>query len=154
MKNKIVYVDMDNVLVNFKSGLEILEKSNPEIIKEYKGRVDEIPNIFSMMLPMEGSLESFKFLSDNFDTYILSTAPWNNPTAWSDKLNWVKANLGEFTYKRLILTHHKNLNKGDFLIDDREKNGADKFEGKLIRFGSSEFPDWNTVTKYMKDVLN
>jgi len=31
----------------------------------------------------------------------------------------VKTHLGADAYKRLILTHHKNLNVGDYLIDDR-----------------------------------
>lgn len=52
-------------------------------------------------------------------------------------------------YKRLILTHHKNLNKGDFLIDDRDKNGAKDFEGEHIWFGKPEFPDWKTVVDYL-----
>ena len=73
------------------------------------------------MKSIEGAIEAFNFLADNFDLYILSTAPWENPSAWSDKLIWVKENLGASAYKRLILTHHKNLNKGDFLIDDRER---------------------------------
>lgn len=154
MKNKIVYIDMDNVLVNFKSALDIFETTNPEILKEYAGKEDEIPNVFSMMLPMKGAIESYKFLATNFDTYILSTAPWENPTAWSDKLNWVKDNLGELAYKRLILSHNKHLNKGNFLIDDREKNGADKFEGEFIKFGSPKYPDWEAVIQYMKEVLN
>lgn len=51
-------------------------------------------------------------------------------------------------YKRLILTHHKNLNKGDYLIDDRTKNGAGEFEGKLIQFGTEEYPDWKSVLAY------
>lgn len=153
MKKKIVFVDMDNVLVNFKSALISLEKTNPKILEEYKGREDEIPNIFSIMTPMDGAIEAYEFLHKSFDTYILSTAPWENPSAWSDKLNWVKHYLGEFTYKRLILTHHKNLNKGDFLIDDRDKNGANKFEGKLIKFGSTEFPDWDSVIKHMKNLV-
>ena len=52
-------------------------------------------------------------------------------------------------YKRLILSHHKHLNIGHFLIDDRLHNGADQFNGELIRFGSGEFPDWKTVTQYL-----
>ena len=56
---------------------------------------------------------------------------------------------GVFFYKRQIFSHHKNLNRGDFLIDDREKNGAKDFRGELIRFGSERFPDWNTVTEYL-----
>lgn len=145
-KKPILYIDMDNVLVDFKTGIARLTEE--EKIK-YEGRYDETPDIFSKMLPMEGAVESFKILSEKYDTYILSTSPWENPSAWSDKLKWVKKHLGDNAYKRLILTHHKNLNKGDFLIDDRTKNGAGEFEGELILFGSEEYPDWNSVVRYL-----
>lgn len=145
-KKPILYIDMDNVLVDFKTGIARLTEE--EKIK-YEGRYDETPDIFSKMLPMEGAVESFKLLSEKYDTYILSTSPWENPSAWSDKLKWVKKHLGDNAYKRLILTHHKNLNKGDFLIDDRTKNGAGEFEGELILFGSEEYPDWNSVVCYL-----
>ncbi len=52
--------------------------------------------------------------------------------------------------KRLIITHNKDLNTGDLLIDDRAKWGADRFEGKWIQFGSDEFPDWAPVVDYLK----
>ena len=54
-------------------------------------------------------------------------------------------------YKRLILTHHKNLNRSDFLVDDRPKNGADLFEGEWIHFGSEAFPDWASVLSYLRN---
>lgn len=145
-KKPILYIDMDNVLVDFKTGIARLTEE--EKIK-YEGRYDETPDIFSKMLPMEGAVESFKILSEKYDTYILSTSPWENPSAWSDKLKWVKKHLGDNAYKRLILTHHKNLNKGDFLIDDRTKNGAGEFEGELILFGSEEYPNWNSIVRYL-----
>lgn len=137
---------MDNVLVDFKSGIDRL---SPEIIKQYEKRLDEVPGIFSLMEPMEDAIESFRKLSENFDIYILSTSPWENATAASEKLAWVKRYLGEYAYKRLILSHHKHLNQGEFLIDDRPNNGADKFKGELILFGSEKFPNWNVVTDYM-----
>lgn len=49
----------------------------------------------------------------------------------------------------MILSHHKNLNKWDYLIDDRLKNGVDKFEGEHIHFWTSKFPDWKSVTDYL-----
>jgi len=52
-------------------------------------------------------------------------------------------------HKRLILSHHKNLNVGDYLIDDRPANGADKFTGEWIHFGQDPFPDWKSVTDYL-----
>ena len=54
-------------------------------------------------------------------------------------------------YKRLILTHHKDLNRGDFLIDDRPNNGAEQFEGEWLHFGSTAFPDWAAVLNYLRD---
>ena len=149
-QKKIVYVDMDNVLVDFRHGIECL---NEEDRKKYEGNYDECPNIFSLMPPLPDALESYRLLAQNFDTYILSTSPWKNPSAWIHKVEWVQKYLGDKpedpAYKRLILTHHKNLNKGDFLIDDRDANGASSFEGKLILFRSLEFPNWKTVMEYL-----
>ena len=145
---QILYVDMDNVLVDFPSGIDRTPK---EIQAKYDDRLDEVPGIFSLMDPMPHAIESYNYLASHFDTYILSTAPWNNPSAWSDKLLWVQKYLGESAYKRLILSHHKNLNDGHYLIDDRTKNGADRFSGEHIHFGTEKFPDWISVVRYLKE---
>ena len=143
---KILYIDMDNVLVDFPSGIAQLE---PSLVAEYDGRLDKVPGIFSLMEPIEDAIESYNQLSQQFDTYVLSTSPWENPSAWSDKLLWIKKHLGEHAYKRLILSHHKHLNAGDYLIDDRLKNGVEKFTGEHIHFGTKEFPDWESVVNYL-----
>ena len=145
---KILYVDMDNVLVDFSSGIAKLDKAT---VSEYGERLDDVPGIFALMEPVKGAVESFMFLAERFDTYVLSTSPWENPSAWRDKLLWIKKYLGTPAYKRLILTHHKNLNLGDFLIDDRTNNGADRFRGEHIVFGSKKFPDWPSVVAYLQN---
>ena len=144
---KILYIDMDNVLVDFSSAFPRVPE---KILLQYDGRLDEVPGIFSLMDPIDGAIDAYNELASLFDTYILSTSPWENPSAWSDKLLWVKKYLGAPAYKRLILTHHKNLNQGDFLVVDRTKNGVDQFAGKHIHFGSSEFPNWESVVKYLR----
>ena len=144
---KRLYIDMDNVLVNFQSGIDRVSEADATL---HVDSLDEVPGIFALMDPMPGAIEAYSELAELFDTYILSTAPWENPSAWSDKLLWVKKHLNQSAYKRLILTHHKNLNSGDYLIDDRDQNGADGFPGELIRFASERFPDWATVLEYLR----
>lgn len=144
---KILYFDMDNVLVDFQSAVPHL---SPDVLKEYKDNLDEVPGVFSLMAPLPGAIDAFNELSQLFDAYILSTAPWENPSAWSDKLLWVKRHLGAAAHKRLILSHHKNLNRGDFLVDDRTKHGAGEFEGMHIQFGTARFPDWPAVLPFLR----
>lgn len=148
MAKKILYIDMDNVLVDFRPGIARL---TPEVAAAYQDDLDEVPGIFALMDPMPGAIDAFTQLAGWFDTYILSTAPWENPSAWSDKLLWVKCHLGTSAYKRLILTHHKHLNFGHFLVDDRTRNGVDRFGGEHIHFGTARFPDWPSVVDYLRD---
>jgi len=148
MEKKILYVDMDNVLVDFKSGIDQTEKY---LLEKHEGNYDEVPGIFAKMKPMEGAIDAYLKLSELFDTYILSTSPWKNETALTDKLRWVKKYLGKVAHKRVIFSHHKNLNCGDFLIDDRDdKNGVDKFQGEHIHFGNEDFPNWESVVAYLE----
>ena len=143
---KTLYIDMDNVLVDFKSGIDATDVN---ILSQFEGHLDDIPGIFSKMKPMTGAIDAFRKLAQKYDVYILSTAPWNNPSAWSDKVLWVTKYLDDIFHKRIILTHHKNFCKGDILIDDRAKHGSDIFEGEWIQFGSAQYPDWDSVLQYL-----
>jgi 5'(3')-deoxyribonucleotidase len=108
---KILYVDLDNVLVAFPSAFPHLSL---EILQEYEGRLDEVPGIFALMEPLPQAIASFEELATNFDTYILSTSPWGNPSAWSDKLLWVKRYLGEVAYKRRSVERRKKSKKIEY----------------------------------------
>jgi len=149
MKQRL-YIDMDGVIVDFESALR---KVDNETLEKYNGVLDEIPGLFDLMEPMPGAIEAVTELAKHFDTYILSTAPWLNPSSWTSKVNWIHRYFGSEKdsplYKRVIITHHKNLLKGDLLIDDRLKNGVNGFEGEHIHFGTPKFPDWNTVLNYL-----
>ncbi len=137
---------MDGVLVDFASGVA---KLSEETKKEYEGRIDEVPGLFALMEPMPGAIEAVQLLAKHYDVYILSTSPWGNTTAASDKIEWVKKHMNGVFHKRVILTHHKELLMGDFLIDDRGKNGTSEFRGEWIHFGSERFPDWDAVLEHL-----
>lgn len=151
MVQQVLYIDMDNTLVDFRARLEGVD---PALRERYRGREDELPGLFALMPPMPGAIEAFIELSGLYDTYILSTAPWGNPSAWQHKVEWVQVHFGidagTPAYKRLILSHHKHLNRGDVLVDDRPgHNGADRFEGEVVAFGSDAFPDWPSVVAHL-----
>ena len=149
---KTLFIDMDNVLVNFQSGIDRLDEKTRQ---EYEGHLDDVPGIFALMDPMPGAVEAVQKLRERYDLYILSTAPWNNPTAWCDKLNWVKKHFGGDKdspfYKRIILTHHKDLCHGDYLIDDRpHKCGVENFTGEVLHFGpDGKYKNWENVVEYL-----
>lgn len=77
-RKKRVFVDMDNVLVDFESGLAQISEA---VKKEYEGRLDEIPGLFGLMKSMPGAIDAMHELQKHYDLFILSSAPWKNPSA-------------------------------------------------------------------------
>lgn len=147
----VLYLDMDNTLVDFASAFAQVD---PRMLRADEDDCDDIPGIFAFMRPMPGAIEAVHTLSERYDVYVLSTAPWNNPSAWGDKVRWIQRHFGSepgsVLYKRLILSHHKELNGGAILVDDRpEHNGAGDFDGILVPFGSPRFPDWASVVSWL-----
>ena len=171
---KIVYLDMDDVLVNFRSGIDVISADYPgKDPDSHDENWDDIPGIFALMKPVDGAIDAVKRLcaSNKLDVYVLSTAPWENATAWSDKLNWIKKHFDSENpvdaktkdnplYKKVIISHNKHLNAGEFLVDDRTANGARDFGGFHVHFGpknlekgrEGRFPDWASVLKHFEEL--
>ena len=137
---------MDGVIVDFMQSV----KNHPEFEK-YKNEIDALPDVFLNALPMEHAIDSVGKLLDcgKYEVYIASTAPWGNIDSLSHKRIWIEKYFGDRLKKRLILTHRKDFLMGDYLIDDRLKNGAGEFKGELLHFGTAKYPDWKTVLEYL-----
>src|ERR1035437_9029617 len=138
-RKKIVYFDLDGVMADYDNAPSY--KDNPEIPQE---------GFFVGLDPIEGAVEAFKKLSERYDCFFLTTAPWSNVHSLSEKRIWVEKHLGEYAFKRLITTHRKDLSRGHYLIDDRTVNGAGEFDGIHIHFGTAIFPNWDAVVKYLE----
>lgn len=155
-EKKILYIDLDGVTADFEK--KILEYApNFKLGEEPQEKVDELmnqnPQMFEELEPINDAIESINYLMDKFDVYFLSTPVWEIPESFAGKRRWVTKFFGEKIKKRLTLTHRKDLSIGDFLIDDRFKNGADAFTGEHIHFGSGRFPGWKSVVDYLETKL-
>lgn len=153
---------MDGVIVDLNSQIKKWFNKHPHLVSKYNDYPDHIPGIFRDPDPINGSVEIITRLheSQKFDLFIATSAPWGNPESLSDKRYWLEKYFGNIFHKRLITTHRKDLLIGDYLIDDREKNGALEFKGKLLRFGTcwetgrvNEFPDWKSIYKYLENEI-
>jgi 5'-nucleotidase len=150
------FIDMDGVLADFYG--KIL-KLNPKIqtmkvddpVRESAVEaLESQPGFYRDLEPLPGAIEAFKKLCNHYNVYLLSTASWENPSSFTDKRLWVAEHLGDYAYKRLILTHNKGHFMGRALVDDRIKNGVDQFQGEHIHFGTEKFPDWTSVLQHLK----
>jgi len=150
MNKKVIWIDMDGVLVDFDGHIETVMRENPYLNEEYEGREDEIPNIFRYAPPIEGAIEAVRKLEESgkYELYIATAAPWGNPSSAMDKRLWIVEHFGDLFVKKMAITHLKNMLIGDYLIDDRTKNGAGEFKGTHIHFGHNG-TDWNEVLRLL-----
>ena len=157
-KKKVLYIDMDGVVADFWRAIQlnqprIDDKRYFPTYADQEKEVDAIclrnPHIFRYLSPIKGAIEATKPLFKKFDVYFLSTPMWEVAESYTDKRVWLDKYYGNLAKKRLILTNRKDLAIGDFLIDDRLKNGSEKFQGTFIHFGTKAFPDWDAVVKFL-----
>ncbi len=155
LKKKIIYIDMDGVIVDFGRAIEEWFKNHPHLEERYKTFPDHIQGLFRIAPPIEGAISAIKKLheSGKYELFIATSAPWGNPQSNTDKRFWIEDYFGDLFHKKMFITHRKDLLMGDYLIDDRIKNGAGEFKGELLRFGldwennnkPNEYPTWDSI---------
>jgi hypothetical protein len=107
-----------------------------------------IKGFWENLSPIVDGVETVKKLiaSSKYDPYILTAPSTRNPLSYTEKRIWIEKYFGYDFTKKLILCPNKGLIKGDILIDDNiNGRGQENFEGLIIQFGSTEFPDWNSI---------
>ena len=148
----VIYIDMDDVICDFTNAYNRARQRTPSIKHPQSQYV-----FFVHLAPIKGAVESIKALiqSPIFEPYILAAPSTRNPLSYTEKRVWIENYFGyEFT-KRLIICSNKGLLKGDYLIDDNTSGkGQENFEGKLLHFGSRQYPNWNSVEQELKLKVN
>ena len=147
---KSIYFDLDGVLVDYDSGWRY---ASIDELNYASADLARVPGIFSRLDPMPGALEAVAALAEKYECHILTTAPWENSSAWTDKVNWIFKYFGADKnspfYERINITHDKGMYTGDYLIDDRARHGVRHFKGEWIEFGGDKFPNWEAVLNYL-----
>ena len=160
MKKKILYLDMDGVVADFEQSVlhicpELNTATKYENPKKRDAKIDQIcateVNFFHNLLPMKGAIEAVSKLFPLYDLYFLSSPMWGVPESYSGKRIWIEKHFGVLAKKRLILSHRKDLHIGDFLVDDRTRNGAGNFAGFHIHFGTESFPNWEATLAFLME---
>lgn len=155
-KKKVIYIDMDGVLVDLGYAFDEFFIDHPTLKERYKENPDHIQGIFRNAPPINGAIEAVNKLakSNKYEMFIATSAPWGNPMSASDKRFWIEDYFGNLFHKKMFITHRKDLLLGDYLIDDKTKNGAGNFSGELLRFGTdidtgkvNEYPTWTSILK-------
>ena len=142
---KDLYFDMDGVLCDYmKRYTMVKELYDLEYPQSQIG-------FFSRLEPMKGAIEAFKKLRDSgkYNCFILTRPSVKNIHCYTEKAEWIREYLGEDMLENMYIGCDKSRLKGDYLIDDVTEHGQTEFEGEHIHFGSDEFPNWDTVLKYL-----
>ena len=145
---KIIYIDIDDTLADFKGAVEKAKLVNPAMPfpqAEY--------GFYSNLIPLNGAIEAVKWFvnSDTFIPYLLTAPSVMNPMSYTEKRIWVEKHLGMNMVQRLIICSDKSLLKGTYLIDDKiEGHGQDEFEGTVLQYGSEMFPNWGDIKEMLK----
>lgn len=147
----LIHVDIDDTLSDYSGAYARVKENHPELTYPQSSS-----GFFRDLAPLDDALETLRWLDAHpeVDVYILSSPSVYNPHSYTEKRLWVEDKLGFGWVRRLIISPHKGLLKGDYLIDDNETGcGQEQFSGCFLHFGSASYPDWAAVRAFFDDVL-
>ncbi len=103
---------------------------------------EEVTDTFE---PSPEASNAINILNSHYDCYMVTAVtPLDKPSLCSDRLSWIAKLFGN----RIVMTDYKGTLNGDILIDS-DNGTKESFEGEVIRIGSTEYPDWKSILKYL-----
>ena len=143
----LIYIDMDDTLVDFLGARDAALKANPK-----QPFPQSQVGFFLGLEPLPGAVEAYWKLKEMGHRVIFLTAPSvMNPMCYTEKRMSIEKHFGFDACYDLIIAHDKSLLIGDMLIDDRwDSNKQNEFKGRFIHFGGKYFPDWATIVRTLE----
>ena len=131
----LILIDMDGTLVDYETGFGKVwcnkfpihrEKSwhieacvdTPEAVAEIEA-ITHAKGFFLNLPPMAGAIKALAEMEAAGLALMVCSTPISSPYCAQEKIDWIAKHLGVHWIPRLVLTHTKNLIKGDILIDDK-----------------------------------
>lgn len=145
---KIVYLDMDDVIADFKRDAKC---HKGQFCVEFMYE----EGFFLNLKPVEGSQFSVRTIANmGFDIWILTQPLAENADSYTEKAKWISMWFPEL-YSKIIMTQNKGLHLGDYLIDDNEAKWKNKFEatgGKFVHFEyeGDHRMSWHSIVEFFK----
>ena len=146
MKKPILFIDMDGVLCNFtKASCQAKLDNSLQLFPQAQW------GFFLRLEEMPDAINSIKILEKKYDVWILTRPSFPNVNSFTEKAQWIWDHIGYYMVEKIIMSGDKSKvgEVGDFLIDDMNTDKQSEFKGEWIEFGSSKFPNWESVVDYL-----
>lgn len=141
-------IDMDGVLCDFDAGYNRIRAEKPDV--EFP---QSMPGMFASLAPIKGAIEAVNRLRETHDVWILTAPSVKNPHCYTEKRLWIEQHFDLAMAYRLIIAHDKSLVLGDVLVDDHiSGKGQENFSGRVLQFGSPEYPDWTAIELAIEEI--
>jgi len=132
LSDNIALFDMDGTLCDhdkalkrdmekLKSPKEVLPKNlmddaNPKHLKERADMIRKQTGWWENLEPFKLGFDILKITKElNFQTYILTKGPSSKPTAWAEKVKWIRKHVPS---AKVTITEDKSQVYGKILVDD------------------------------------
>ena len=138
---KVIYVEMDGVLCDYKSRCKKLNIKFSE--------AKRTPGFFKKLKPVKGAIETYRKLSEKCDVYVLLVTSRDNAAVRAEKMEW----LSKYLPEARVLVMRKDdplMDEVDFLINDYGKRFEHREHGHKVKFGSSGMADWDSVFTFIE----
>lgn len=138
---KVIYVEMDGVLCDYKSRCKKLNIKFSE--------AKRTPGFFKKLKPVKGAIECYRKLCEKCEVYVLLLTSRDNAAIRAEKMEW----LGKYLPEARVLIMRKDdplIDKVDFLINDYGKRFEHRVHGHKVKFGSSGIADWDSVFTFIE----